>query len=144
MIWTPAKAAIETIPATVTSAQLDYQQGSNTFGHDSRHRVSGAALARLRDAINLNVPGYEGDRLCPADDGGNATVTMRYGGHTMVFTIALTGCRYIGVTGDGKQQPTLDCCAGTASVPSVDTVVDSIAQAPTTPATKADPTRAAS
>lgn len=140
VIWTPAKTDIETIPASVTSAQLDYQQGLNTFGHDSRHVVTGANLARLRDAINLNVPGDEGDRLCPADDGGNATVTMRYGGHTMLFTIALTGCRYIAVTSDGKQQPVLDCCAGTAASPSVDTVVNTIAQAPTTAASKAEPT----
>ena len=37
VIWTPSKTAVETIPASLRSALLDYGAGSNTFGTSSRH-----------------------------------------------------------------------------------------------------------
>lgn len=136
VIWTPAKTAIETIPASVTSATLDYDgSGYNYFGLDSRRVVTGATLAQLRAAINPNPTGWIGGRSCPADFGDDATLTMRYSGHAVVFTIATSGCEGIGVTSDGKAQPGLTCCSNGSLV----TLVETLGKTPSAPAATSDP-----
>lgn len=111
--WTPAKTAVETIPASVTSATLDYDSPmfNGTYppiGVDRRRLVTGTPLDQIRDGLNAlpTVPDI-GGHLCPADFGEQATLTMRYGGHNVVFTLLFTGCAGITVTSDGRQQPAL-------------------------------------
>ncbi|BEP13587.1 hypothetical protein acdb102_18980 [Acidothermaceae bacterium B102] len=111
--WTPAKTAIETIPASVTSATLDYYSPFfnglyPALGADRRRVVTGAPLAHLRGDINaLKTPPNTAAHSCPADFGDQATLTMRYAGRTVVVTVPLTGCMPVAITSDGKQQPWL-------------------------------------
>jgi len=104
--WTPAKTAIEAIPPSVTSASLDYTGA--TFGTDRRLVVSGVPLAQLRKGVNALATDWIGGRLCPADTGETASLTMRYEGHIVVISLGITGCAEVDVTSDGQPQPALD------------------------------------
>jgi hypothetical protein len=109
VIWSPAKTTVETIPATLTSAFLDYGEGSNTFGTSSRRTVIGKDLTELRTSINaLGTRPLREGRSCPADFGASATLTMTYGGHHVVMRMLGDTCDGTWVTSDGQRQPDLD------------------------------------
>jgi hypothetical protein len=107
VIWTPAKTAVETIPATVKSAVLDYGAGGDTFGTSSRRTLTGKNLTDLRTAINALASDAPGTRSCPADDGESATLTMSYGGRRVVMQTLGGTCGDVWVTSDGHRQPDL-------------------------------------
>ncbi|MDX6245446.1 MAG: hypothetical protein QOE76_3169 [Frankiales bacterium] len=107
VIWTPAKTPVETIPATVSQAVLDYRAGSNEFGTSSRRTVAGKDLSDLRTVINALPSAVPGVRSCPADNFESATVTMSYGGHRVVMQTLGDTCGDLWVTSDGHRQPDL-------------------------------------
>jgi hypothetical protein len=133
VIWTPAKTAVETIPSSVSSGTLDYYT-YNGFGQDSRRVVTGANLAALVAGINPNPTAWLGSRSCAAEL-DDATLTVHYGGHEVVFTLGVSGCGGIGVTSDGKSQPGLTCCTTANPFP----LVEKLGRQPSAPATQADP-----
>jgi hypothetical protein len=102
--WTPRKTAVETIPATVHSALLDYSEGNFTFGASSRHMVTGKDFDQIRSAINTldtAVPGSP----CPPNLAASTTVTMSYAGHRVVMQS--DKCEDTSVVSDGHAQPAL-------------------------------------
>jgi hypothetical protein len=102
--WTPRKTAVETIPATVHAALLDYSEGNFTFGANSRRLVSGKDFEQIRVAINAldtAVPGYP----CPPNLAASTTLTMSYAGHRVVMQS--DKCEVTSVASDGHPQPAL-------------------------------------
>jgi hypothetical protein len=44
---------------------------------------------------------------CPSDDGELGKIRAVYGGQHVTFTVPFQGCGFVGVTADGRDQPTL-------------------------------------
>lgn len=113
VVYLPTRTPVETIPASVTSAEAVYQppnQGLATNVTPSPRRtatVTGADLRLLITTLN----GLDGQspvmHSCPAPDGEEAFVTFGYGGHRVVFHVELNGCGGVEVSSDGVPQQEL-------------------------------------
>lgn len=112
VLVTPHRTAVETIPATVSTATLAYdryQVGATEKLVLHRQRaLTRAEVQQLATALNALVP-YPGLPECPAVPAylDEATLRMTYGGHDAKFIIE-AGCGGADVIVDGQQQPFLD------------------------------------
>ena len=117
VIWTPSKTAAETIPPTVLTATFDYkgpfpgsyQDDSTTPKPAHAHRVlTGKVLRRIAAELNALQTLPEGFvSSCPSDDGELGKIRAVYGGRHLTFVVPFQGCRFVNVSADGQDQPTL-------------------------------------
>jgi hypothetical protein len=110
--YLPTRTAIETIPASVSSAVVVYQgptmlPNGVAPAKPRTATVTGAGLRALIDSLNPLDAEPDVVHSCPAPDGETATITMAYSGHHMVFAEVFGGCGGVQVTADGVPQPTL-------------------------------------
>jgi hypothetical protein len=114
--WLPAKAAADTIPAGVSSAQLAYHGGLQQPGQpkpvDRTVTVTGPQLVGLVAAINgLEIVPPGPPHSCPMDDGETATLSVP--DSDVSFAIAMSGCRFVTVSTGARQGDTLTEDGGT-------------------------------
>ena len=109
VVWTPARTAVETLPADVTTGTLAYTSALSSSGpqHVVHHTLTAPEVKQVAAVINAQQTQAPGVRNCPSDDGERAALAFEYGGHHVVFTFTLTGCTDIAVSADGVAQPTL-------------------------------------
>jgi len=119
--YLPTRTAVETIPASVTSAEAVYQPPNqmlptNTTPAPRRNvTLSGGDLRLITTAFNALDAESPVVHSCPAPDGEEAFVTATYAGHRVVFHVELNGCGGIEVTSDGVPQPELSLSEGVYS-----------------------------
>ncbi|BEP13619.1 hypothetical protein acdb102_19300 [Acidothermaceae bacterium B102] len=119
--YLPTRTAVETIPASVTSATAVYQPPNQMLPANAtpapRRNVTltGGDLRLITTAFNALDAESPVMHSCPAPDGEEAFVTATYGGHRVTFHVELNGCGGIEVASDGVPQPELGLSEGVYS-----------------------------
>ena len=105
--WVTPRPADTLVPASVTSAVLDYDNGFTNANNaqlgpgqqDTTPKpahahvvLSGTRLATVVRELNALIPQTGATRSCPADAGESFTLTFAYGGHRTVFDVDVQGC----------------------------------------------------
>jgi hypothetical protein len=122
--WQPARPAGEKVPAAAKAVTISMDPGLNQGGKKPPKPVTITDPAKVRALtalVNGLTPFPPGTFNCPADFGGNLTLTFRAGPGTpalAVATVDLSGCDGVDLTIGGKSQPAL-AGPGTDSAPRI-------------------------
>jgi hypothetical protein len=108
VIWVPARAPGERIPAGVTAVALSLSAGTNTRPPAT---VTDQGTVSKLEALIDGLPRFPaGAYSCPMDDGDRLVLTFRAGRSgpaRAVATVSLAGCEGVNLTVGGQQQPGL-------------------------------------
>lgn len=111
--WVPAKPSSERIPATARVVTFSVAPGMVAGAkHPAPVTITNAAAVKRLEALVNGLPLYPpGLRSCPADLGQSVQLTFaaaKNGPPLAVVKVPSGGCEGVGVTVNGKQQPSLD------------------------------------
>jgi hypothetical protein len=110
VVWTPTRTAVETIPASVTSARVVYQPLNldETLGKKRAVTVTGANLRLIVRTLNKLEASSTLEHSCPGNAVDSVTISVSYGTHRLTFAANGGGCGIgVEVTADGVPQPAL-------------------------------------
>ena len=104
-IWLPARTAAEVAPTDATAVDVVRTARPGTAA--KHYTLTGPAVRKLAQRLNEQPTISNGTISCPANDG--ASDVLRFTGSTPdpVYRVEQSGCRFISVTTDGADQPSL-------------------------------------
>jgi hypothetical protein len=115
VIWLPARAPGEMIPAGVTAVALSLSAGTNAHAKPPA-TVTDQGTVRKLTALVDGLPRFpDGSYSCPMDNGASLVLTFRAGRSGPVLAVAtvkLAGCEGVNLTVGGEQQPGLGPVGG--------------------------------
>lgn len=101
----PPKSPYDTIAPGAGPATLTY---TAPHGKKRDTALTDDQVSKLATAINaLSIVSSGQTWSCPMDNGENAVLSLKAGGHSRAFDIALSGCRFTTVSVDGVPGDTL-------------------------------------